>query len=247
MNSGKILAIGKFASADLIVSVSESTRKIDPTVEGQVDAIWEEKKIKAEAEGRICYNGVSYRLNSLEEKGEKLLIDFGLLEYKARQALQTIPAYLDLPSEYYHNGCYNGATVTTSDGKYLVVELSGKSMNAHAMDMLGGIMEKPLEIENGEDVFNTLYVELEEESCIKKADIKELYLRAIFLTPNTHTCFYFEVILDVHSEELLKRFAHEIKDQDIKSLKALSREEYQTFLAQHNSPTKQLIAEVMQL
>jgi hypothetical protein len=242
MSSGKLLAIGKFAPEDLTISVGESTRKIDPAIEKQVDAIWEEKKKRAEAEGRVCYNGISYRLNSFEEKGGKLRIDFGLLEYKARQSLQTIPAYLELPEEYHHNGCYNGATVKTSDDKYLVVELSGKSMNTQTIDTLGGIMEKPQEIKNGEDVFSALYIELEEEGCIKKTDVKEIYLRAVFVTPNTHSCFYFEVTLNISSGELLKRFSNETKDQDIKSLKAFSQEEYLAFLSHHDSPTKQFIA-----
>lgn len=241
------LALGRFAPEDLVVSVSESTREIDPEVEKQVDDIWETKKKKAEKEGRVCYNGISYRLNSLEQKDGKLIIDFGLLEYKARQALQTIPAYLELPAEYHHNGSYNGATIKTSDDKYLIVELSGKSMNTFAMDMLGGIMEKPQEIESGEDVFNCLYVELEEEARIKKSDIKELYLRSIFLTPNTHSCFYFEGIVDISSQELLERFAAETEDQDIKDLKSLTKDEYLTFLSSHSSPTKQFIAEIMSI
>lgn len=175
------------------------------------------------------------------------LIDFGLLEFKARYALQTIPGYLDLPEDHHHKGCYNGATVKTSDGQYLVVELSGKSMNPHAVDMLGGIIEKPLEIGTGKDVFNSLSVELKEEGCIKEADIEDFYLRSVFLTPNTHTCFYFEVTLNVTAQELLERFAQETEDQDIKSLKALPREEYMTFLTNHNSPTKQYIAEIIEI
>lgn len=238
----KTLALGNFTPEDLVVSVHDSNRTIDPELEARVDASWEEMKRKAEREGRVCYNGISYRLNNFREEAGKLHVEFGLLEYKARQALHAIHEYFALPEQYQHLGCFTGATVKTADGKYLVVELSGKSMNTFPFDMLGGIMEKPQEIENGNDVFTTLLVELEEEARIKWGDIKDLYLRGIFVTHNAHTCFYFEAILNVTSQELLERFEKETEDQDIKALKALSEEEYAAFLKNHKSPTKQLIA-----
>ncbi len=247
MNKNKGLVFGNFTPEDLLVTVSSSTRKIYPEVEEQVDVIWEEKKKRAEQEGRICFNGISYRLNSLKEEDEKIIINFGLLEYKVRHVLASVPGYLELSEEYYHKGCYTGATVKTVDNKFLIVELSGKSMNTFVVDMLGGIMEKPSEIKTGKDLFGCIYVELEEEACIKRSDIKECYLRSIFLTPNTHACFYFEVTLNVSSETLLGRFSNENQDQDIKSLKALSREEYFSFLKSHSSPTKQFISEIINI
>ncbi len=244
MRTEDFLALGKFGPEDLIVSVSPSTRKIDPLIESQVDAIWEEKKKAAEAEGRVCFNGISYRLNSLEKQGDTLRIDFGLLEYKARYALTTIPEYLTLSTDYYHKGCFSGATVKTSDGLYVAVELSGKSMNTHAMDLLGGIMEKPSEIETGQSVFDCLTVELTEEGGITESDIKTFYLRAIWVTPRAHTSFYFEVELNISSKELLERFAKDNEDQDIRSLKFLTREEYVSFLNSH-SANKLVIAGVL--
>lgn len=247
MSTDRLLALGTFTPKDLQVSVSESTRKIDPEIEKQIDAIWEEKQAQAMREGRVCYNGISYRLNALEKEGEKLRIDFGLLEYRARQALSVLSANQNLPEKYRHYGCYTAATVRTADDTYLVVELSGRSMNMNKLDMPGGIMEKPQEIESGEDVFNALYTELREEARIQKGDIETLYLRAVFNTFNAHTCFYFEAKLNVSSEELLARFADEERDQDISSLKALSKEEYLTFLATQPSPSKQRIAEFVSI
>ena len=247
MNKTKELAVGRFTAENLNISVSDSTRKINLEVEDQVDAIWEEKKKKAELEGRVCFNGISYRLNSLKEQDQKIVINFGLLEYKVRHVLSSIPGYLELLDEYYHKGCYTAATIKTKDNKFLIVELSGKSMNTFVIDMLGGIMEKPSEIATGEDVFNCIYGELKEEACIGKSDIEECYLRSVFLTPNTHVCFYFEAILYVSSGTLLDRFSNENQDQDIKSLKVLSREEYVSFLKSHSSLTKQYISQIINL
>src|SRR5689334_21873928 len=100
----KILIQGKFKPEDIIVSVSESTRKIDPAIEGQLEAIWNAKIKKAEENGQICYNGISYRLNSIKEDAGKILINFGTLEYKVRDGLIAIPEYSNLPEEYYRKG-----------------------------------------------------------------------------------------------------------------------------------------------
>lgn len=67
MPQTKILAIGKFLPEDLLVSVSESNRKIKPEIENQIDDIWQRIEQKAREEGRVCYNGLGYRLNSLEK------------------------------------------------------------------------------------------------------------------------------------------------------------------------------------
>ena len=45
MELPKILIKGKFKPDDIIVSISESTRKIDPFVESKLDAIWESSNI----------------------------------------------------------------------------------------------------------------------------------------------------------------------------------------------------------
>ena len=246
MKPVQVLALGKFRPEDLLVSVSESNRKISPAIEAQVDALWEATRERAASEGRVCYNGTSYRLNTLSVEGDTIKIDFGLLEYKAREALPSIPGYFDLSDEFYRKGCYSGATVKTSDDQYLIVELSGKSMNLNRVDVLGGIIEKPTEIANGEDVFGALYAELEEEGCIRQTDIKESYLRSIYMEAKTNIGFYFEVLLSISSAELLARSVQGMKDQDIRSLQSLTREEYMHVLrTEMNSPGKQLMAEII--
>lgn len=237
----KLLVQGRYTPKDLIVTLGPSTRKISPEIESKIDSLWEAKKKKAETEGKVCFNGVTYRLNSLEVKEDKLVLDFGTLEFKVRESVWQIPEYFALSEDYYHKGSYCGATVKTADNKYLVVELSGKSMNSNAYDLLGGIMEKPSEIRNAEDVFDCMFKELEEEAHISRADIKDFYLRAIILTVKTYTSFYYEVMLNATAEDILKRFTDENNDQDIKSIKVLIKEEYQGFLKNHASKSKQFI------
>ncbi len=246
MESAKILALGEFLPKDINVSVTESNRKINLIIEAKIDAIWKVKKKEAERLGQVCYNGISYRVNYLKQVGSKLEIDFGTIEFKTRMGLIEIPEYFTLPEEYYRKGCYSGATVKTSDDFYMIVELSGKSLNQHKVDLIGGLIEKPLEIRNSEGLFLSIYNELEEEACINKEDINSMYLRTVYLTTKTDVGFYFETTLKISSKELIERFQNQNKDKDIKSLRFLRREEYIKFLHDYSS-SKKLIGEVIQL
>lgn len=246
MQIAKVLVLGKFQPEDLVVSVGESNRKINPVVEAKVDEIWEIKKKEAEKLGQICYNGISYRVNYLEQRGDKIHIDFGTIEFKTRMCLMNVPEYLNLPEEYYKKCCFSGATVRTSDGLYVMVELSGKSMNKNKIDLLGGIIEKPLDIKDGDDLFDSILSELKEEACINKQDIKECYLRAIYSTVKTDVGFYFEVTLNISSTEILNRFKLENHDQDIKSINFFKRDEYIKILENFNE-SKRLISDIMTL
>ena len=241
MKLPRILVSGAFSPEDVMVSVSETTRKIDPTIEGQLDALWEAKKKKADEEGKNCYNGISYRLNSIQEQDGKLVVDFGTFEYKVRDGLIAIPEYFELSAEYYRKGCFSMATVRTSDGLYVMAELSGKSMNENTVDLIGGIMETNIAFGSGKDIFRSFYDELEEEAGIKEGDIQECLLKAICLEVRTNVAFYFEVIVNVSSEELRKRFEKN-KDEDIRTLCFYTQEEYIDALECHRSPNKQFIA-----
>ena len=242
----RILVKGRFKPEDLRVSVSESTRKIEQSIENQLEDIWLEKVKMAKEKGKNCYNGISYRLNSLKKEGGTLFLDFGTLEYKVRDGLIDIPEYYDLPEDYYRKGCFTSASIKTSDGKYLMVELSGKSMNQNNIDLIGGIMETDISMTSGEDIFISLYKELEEEAGIETNEIKDISLHTIYLEQRTNIGLYFEIILNVSSEKLLERFKTN-KDIDIKSLCVYSKEEYLEVLKNHRSLNKRLTAELLSI
>lgn len=241
MELPKMLIRGKFLPGDFRVSVSASTREVDPAIEGQLDALWEAKKKKANQEGKKCYNGISYRLNSIQEQNGKVAVDFGTIEYKALDGLIAIPAYFALPEVYYRKGCFSTGTVKTADELYVMVELSGKSMNENRTELIGGIMETNIAFRSGKDIFRSFYDELEEEVGIQDKDIQECFLKAVYVAARTSVAFYYEVILNVPSEELEKRFENN-EDDDIQTLCFFTREQYMTALDDHRSPNKQFIA-----
>lgn len=238
----KILASGKFSPNDLLVTISESNRMIDPFVESKIEAVWGNMVKNAEENKLNLYNGISYRLNSFEECDGKLLIDLGTFEYKVRDGLLQIPEYFNLSEPYWRKGCFTQATIRTADRHYLIAELSGKSMNTNTTDLIGGVVEVPPEIEDGDGIFNSLHTELREESLIYLTDIAKCSLKAVFITNNHNVGFYFEVVLKISSEELSERYGCTDMDVDIKSIKSLSREGYLETLHTHRSPNKKLIA-----
>lgn len=230
-----LLAKGIFHPIDLLVTVSESNRHIDSLVEDQIEELWKTKVKLAEEQGKTIYNGLSYRLNSLVIKDAKLRLDFGIFDFKTRECLVETQGYENLTEEYFRKGCHSQGTIRTADGKYLLVELSGKSLNFNKVDFIGGIMETKPELKTGEDVFQSFLLELEEEACIGTGDIEDIYLNIIYLNIHTNVGFYFEVLLNIGSEELAARFARDGKDQDIKSLKILAKEDYLTTLRAINA------------
>lgn len=242
MNLPLLLAQGHFRPKELIVSVSESNREIDPNVEAQIEALWITKVMSAQAQGKTIYNGLSYRLNTLKQVDNNLHLDFGIFDFKTRECLVEAKGYEELSESYFRKGCHTQGTIRTIDGKYLLVELSGKSLNFNKVDFIGGIMETKPELKTGEDIFQSFLLELEEEACITQKDIADIYLNIIYLNIHTNIGFYFEVLLNISSEQLVARFNKEAKDQDIQSLKILTKDEYLATLRNIN-PNKAFIAD----
>lgn len=236
-----ILAKGHFKPKDLSIIISKSNRKIDPKIEDQLNDLWKDKERKAKEKGQFIYNGLSYRLNFLKSKERKLFIDLGVVDFKTRECLVEAKGYYELPEEYWRKGGHTLAIVKTFDNRYLMMELSGKSMNKNKTDFLGGIIETEPPIKSGNDLFESLYRELEEEVFIKKEDISNSILGMVYVTHSTDVGFYFEILLKITSDELEYRFNNETKEIDIKSLQVMSRTDFIKELENHNSD-KQFVA-----
>lgn len=234
----KTLASGKFLPEDLSISIRKSNRKIEPSVEDKIQSMWEGKERKAKEEGKKIYNGILYRLNKLENINNKLNIELGTLEFKTFLCINEIPEYFELGEEYHKNSGHTLSTVKTKDDKYVMVNLSGKSMNENKFEFIGGAMETDIKIDSGIALFKSFYQELKEEAFIEENDISESYLRLIYLNPKTNIGFYFEVILNLTENELQNKFNSGEKDQDIKSLIFFTRDEYIKALENFNENKK---------
>jgi hypothetical protein len=230
----KTLVSGKYLPEDLRIFTKESNRKIEPSVESKIQLIWEEKESKAKEEGKRLYNGTLYRLNKLENIDNKLHIELGTIEFKTFLCINEIPKYFELGEEYYKNSGHTLSTVKTKDNRYVMVNLLGKSMNENKFEFIGGAMETNIEINNGTNLFESFYAELEEEASIEQRDIKESYLKLIYQKHKTNIGFYFEVILNLTEKELKNKFNSNKKDQDIESLIFFTKDEYVKALENFN-------------
>lgn len=238
MITPKLLIKGSFTADDLIVSVNPSNLVILDSAKEDIEKIWNEKMKEAKEEGLNLYNGTSYRLNSLKEENGKIYLDFAEMDFKTRFGLREALLKIDFDETMYRNGCYVGATVKTSDDKFLMIKLSGKSMNRNKYDVLGGVMETNIEM-SPNYIFQVLHAELNEEAGIEESEIENTILRAIYQGKFTNIGFYLETELSISSDEILKRFESN-DDVDIAGIEVYSYDKYLEALQNHNS-NKQLI------
>jgi len=234
----KILIQGKFNSDDITISVNPSTLVLSDLIKKDIETTWNNKIIEAKEKGLHLYNGTSYRLNSFKQENGKIYLDFGIMDFKIRYGLTKVLSGIDYDESLYRKGCYVGATVKTSDNKYLMITLSGKSMNKNGHDVLGGIMETNIDIDS-KYIFNVLYAELYEEAGIKKEEIKNTILSAVYLSSHGNIAFYLETELSVSSEDILERFSSNI-DIDVAGIEVYSYGEYLEILKNH-SPNKRVM------
>jgi hypothetical protein len=229
----KLLIKGNFSADDLIVSVSPSNLVLIDSIKKELEHIWDKKIIEAKKKGLHLYNGMSYRLNSYKKENGKIHLDFGTMDFKTRYGLKEALEDISHDEAMYRKGCYVGATVKTSDNKYLMIKLSGKSMNTNTNDVLGGIMETNITMDS-EYIFNVLYSELNEEAGIKKKETKNTVLRAIYISSHTNIGFYCETELLISSNEILERFTSNV-DIDVAGIEVYSYKEYLKVLKNHSS------------
>jgi len=245
LSESKALVTGKLTVRDISITAKESNLKLTPEIEKRIEEVWEDKLIESEKRGGNIFNGVSYRMNSWSYDQQKLKLELSLYDYKHRLGLITMIKNGEISSyDYPHNGCFVGATVLTSDNLYIMVKLSGTSMNLNILEMLGGMVETETQFSDQNFLFDVLYQELEEEAGITNSDITQCYLEAMFTGGTSHFGFYFNVVLDKSSSELQKRFGHN-QDTDIESLVFLSRKDYLITL-KNMSNNKRLIASIIE-
>lgn len=237
-----MLVAGKLHPQDITLSVSASNLSLPPELEACISKVWDEKVAEATEEVKTIFNGTSYRLNEWSYKNETLHLDLAVFDFKHRSALIELIKRAEIDEDVFpQGGCFTGASVRTSDGKFVVVELSGKSMNTNTYELLGGMVETDVSMTiDGTFLFNTLYKELFEEADITTDEITDCYLRMFYRGVLAHTGFYFEVTTKLTEPELTER-SQTNSDTDIARLHFFTKEEYSAFLRSQR-PNKQLIA-----
>jgi 8-oxo-dGTP pyrophosphatase MutT (NUDIX family) len=234
-----ILAQGDFTPEMIRVAIAKSNRAIDPKLESQIESLWTRIKRVAEVRGKTCYNGQVYRLNDLrtqlerererERESNLLELEFAPIEFKVVSALSKLAQTFWTEVEYRHRACACGMVAETRDGKYVMVELSGKSMNPYKFDYVGGNIEFPHPLSSGEDLFEHLYRETKEEINLDPSDFEDLTLKAVIQSQRGFVSFHFHSKLKLSGDEVVERFKG-VKDPDIAGVRLFDRDEYLKFL-----------------
>ncbi len=150
------------------------------------------------------------------------------------------------PVEERHRVASCAAHIETHDRKFVLVALSGKSMNGYGIEHVGGVLEKPLPLKNGRDLFKHLYKEIKEEARIYKKDLKNLYLKKVVQGQRGAVHFIFKTKLKITSTELKQRFKqNRKKDPDIGDLLILERSEYLDYLNNCRRSVKKVMVGLM--
>ena len=228
----EILVKGDFGPEDMVVSVGPSNLVILDEVAEDIEQIWSEKLKEAKEKGLNLYNGKSYRLNSFDYTDGKIVLGLGVMDFKTRYGLRFALSNVSFDESMYRNGCFVGGSVRTSDGNYLMVKLSGKSMNNNTYDFLGGMMELEVPMSDAY-VFDVMYEELKEEAGIEREEVSEMVLRGVYRDIYTNVGFYMTIQLSLSTKEVLERFSG-ISDVDIAGIEAYSYDEYVELLRGHN-------------
>ncbi len=242
----KILLKGNFLPEDIVTDWNEeSNREIHLPIEDQIETEWGKILANAQEKGFHIYNGRNCRLNNFHCVDGKLFLELAPIEFKIRESLIRIPGYFSLPESFFRKGIFCSANVETSDGKYVFVQLAGKSLNPDRYEMLGGILEtEDFSDTKSIDIFQCLYKEMLEEAGLYNADIKQTVLKAILLDENTNIGFYFQSKLHLTSEEVDRLFRENVTDPDIANLLFVSKEKLVSQLMSMN-PVKHLIASLI--
>ncbi len=119
-------------------------------------------------------------------------------------------------------------------------------MNGNEIEHIGGILEKPLPLQNGTDLFNHLYKEMKEEAKINKKDIESLHLKIMAQSQRGAVNFIFKAKLKIKSTELKERFKKSKKhDPDIAGLLFLKKSEYLNYLETCGRSVKKVMVELV--
>ncbi len=239
----RILLQGNFAPQDIDVHWNPiSNRLIDKEIEKHVEEEWQKILKGATEKGIHVYNGNTSRLNDFKLQKGKLTLEIAPMEFRVRESLVRIAGYYSLEESYFRKGIFCFANVETSDGHYIFVELSGKSLNTAHYEMLGGILEIEDTTKNQIDIFECLYREMFEEGGIERKYIQQAFLRSIILERETNIALYFEVKLSISAKEAIEIFDNSQIDPEISHLFCVPREKLHEQLMSMNE-NKQLIAQ----
>ncbi len=186
-----------------------STRKISAALESQCKKEWGRMLIEAKATDKALWDSDVYRFESAQLSGNNIHIHVSSIPFSIRIGMNK---YTDivrkLGIKYASLGMYSSCFVITSDNQYLFVEKSDKYLTPRKFSFIGGILSKSeYTLNSGVDLFQTVLYEIEDEIGVPHRHIKNLLLKASYISANYNFRLIFEARLDKTLEDTKKIFS----------------------------------------
>ncbi len=223
------LCEGVFYPENILLNFSNLYKiKIDQNIEIKIKKSWNKYKKKKISEGGIIWDATTYRLDFLDIMERDMELFLGEVKFSKRIGARD---YLDeifkLGNEFYPNGIFLSSIIQTSNNKYIIGEMSGKTISQSKFDLIGGVLSKDEKcIKTSNDIFNELLKELKEEVDINQSEVIDIYLRSIIQTEKMQVCFLFFVNINLNSQMVSDRF---LSNNEILDIKFLEKKELMTF------------------
>ena len=159
-----------------------------------MDALWQEKLIRAKKEGTRLFDAPLFRFISAESHDEHLTIKVGDTSYK-EYVTTRVPEFAQVhPRNTLGNALSVCSVVETSDEAILLEVRQGVDVYVGRYHVIGGFFERLLDMNEKiePDPFAAMRREIREETGIQAEDIRDQYcLGAVYdlTTPHAELCF----------------------------------------------------------
>ena len=200
----QVLFQGDFKAKNVSFQEIPSSRKIDPALEEQCQEAWRTMLEKAKKEGKSIWDSEVYRFEKAELKKGTLQIEVSTIPFSVRYPMNKYTEVLNvLGPDYFAHGLYSSALVKTIDDVYCFIEKSDKYVSRKTVPFIGGVMSKSEKvIGSGDELFDQLVREIEEEIGVDVDQIKSTTLKAAYRNLRHNVCLVYEVVLDLAFDEV---------------------------------------------
>ena len=220
----EILARGLYRPDQLDITYNPSLRMpLTPTIQGWMDALWEQKLALARAKGIPLFDAPLFRLVEAESRpGGTLRLLVGDTGYKEYVTTRVPEFARERRREELGNALSVCSVVETSDGYILLEKRQGVDVYVGRYHVIGGFFERDRDStgSNQPDPFGAIRREIREETGIQLADIHEQYCLGVvydIATPHGEMCFLTR--LDIPLAEVYKRVPEEDEIKRLLSLR----------------------------
>ena len=239
MKESAIITNKTYNPSDIICEFTDTTtHKMDMELMNTVDNRWCDTVNNAINNGKTCYNGWSYRVENIEERGNKLYVKLSIIEFKKRLILQRMLLNNeDMPDYSTPNAVSTGGIVKTNDGYYVLVRLSNSTMNNNTYEVPGGMCENTWD---NEVITTNQKLEVHEEIGVLERDYKVFTLLGVIKKKATEYNFVYYHELHISKNELLEQYKS-VTDTDITGIECFLEDDYKRVMKAINKSKEQYI------